>query len=151
MNKGNVFRRMALFLALSLVLGAATLASASPAKDAEPTKVVIQVTTDDAQVQKMLFSNIANLQREMGVENLMIEVVAYGPGLGLVTRDSDFQKQVEALSDTVRFSACENTMAAIAKRTGKKPELADGVVVVPSGIARVVQLQQQGYLYITPE
>ena len=145
--------KLSLFCGILLLLGY-TLASASEKSEEDrqiSAKVVIQVTTDDPRLQNMLFSNIRNLQHEMGVNNLVIEVVAYGPGLGLVTSDSRFRDQVEELAATVRFSACENTIAAVAKRTGQKPELIDGVVTVPSGIARVVQLQQQGYVYITPE
>ncbi|HDZ56404.1 hypothetical protein LCGC14_0657960 [marine sediment metagenome] len=145
--------KLSLFCGILLLLGY-TLASASEKSDEArqiSAKVVIQVTTDDPGLQNMLFHNIRNLQNEMGVNNLVIEVVAYGPGLGLVTSDSSFRDQVAELSATVRFSACEATMAAVAKRTGQKPELIDGVITVPSGIARVVQLQQQGYVYITPE
>lgn len=115
-----------------LLLVVYTLAGASEKSQEDrqiAAKVVIQVTTDDPGLQNMLFSNIRNLQHEMGAKNLTIEVVAYGPGLGLVTSDSRFRDQVEELSATVRFSACENTIAAVEKRTGQKPELSKRPVI----------------------
>ncbi|MEH6672216.1 DsrE family protein [Halopseudomonas sp.] len=153
MLKINGISKLSLFLGGMLLLAHMLVSASEKSRDNGQTSagVVIQVTTDDTGLQNMLFSNIRNLQHEMGASSLTIEVVAYGPGLGLLTTESKLRAQVEELSATVRFSACENTIAAVAKRTGHRPELIDGVVTVPSGIARVVQLQQQGYVYITPQ
>ena len=37
-----------------------------------------------------------------------------------------------------------------AKKTGKEPKLAEGVGVVPGGVIRIMELQEQGYSYIRP-
>ncbi len=114
-------------------------------------KVVIQVSTGDEAIQTIALNNAINLQNAFGMDNVQIEVVAYGPGLGLLTRGSALRERVESLAmQQVGFSACSNTMKGIEKKTGKKPALSEGVQVVPGGVAHIVQLQEQGYQYIRP-
>lgn len=48
------------------------------------------------------------------------------------------------------FSACGNTMAKVAKKSGKMPVLLEGVQQVPAGVARIMELQEQGYAYVRP-
>lgn len=114
-------------------------------------KVVIQVSAGDTQVQRMALNNAENLQERFGTDNVRIEVVTYGPGLGLLTTKSDYSARVERMAmEGIRFSACHNTMEGIKRKTGHMPDLSDGVEVVPSGTARVVILQEQGYAYVRP-
>lgn len=123
-----------------------TTASAPPAH-----QVVIQVSTGDPQVQRMALNNAINLQRRFGKQNVQIEIVAYGPGLSLLTAKSKYPERVQSMAQQgIRFSACHNTMEGIKRRTGHMPDLLEGVTVVPSGIARIVLLQEQGYAYVRP-
>ncbi|CAC9587681.1 hypothetical protein [uncultured Gammaproteobacteria bacterium] len=41
-------------------------------------------------------------------------------------------------------------MNGIKKKKGHFPKLTDGVTITPSGVARIGELQQQGYSYIRP-
>lgn len=52
--------------------------------------------------------------------------------------------------DNVSFSACNNTLTAMAMRTGNDVPLMDEASVVPSGVVRLIELQEQGYAYIRP-
>ena len=114
-------------------------------------KVVIQVSNNDPITQDLAMNNAANLLEHYGEGNVSIEMVAYGPGLGLFTDKSTQARKVRILlKHKVTLSACSNTIAAIKKRTGKEPALMDGVGTVPAGVARVVELQEQGYSYIRP-
>ena len=118
---------------------------------AEKQKVVIQVSTDDAQTQTIALNNAVNVQKALGMDNVDVEIVAYGPGLGMLTKNSNNAQRVSSLAmQDITFSACGNTMAKMEKKTGKKPELADGVGVVPAGVLRIMELQQQGYAYVRP-
>lgn len=64
-------------VALSLVtIGWATAA------DDEPHKIVIQVSSDDPKIQTMAINNAVNLQKHYGMDNIDIEIVAYGWGWG---------------------------------------------------------------------
>ena len=113
--------------------------------------VVIQVSTSDPQVQHVALNNAVNLQKRFGMDNVAIEIVSYGPGLSLMTKDSEYPERVTSMAKKgIRFSACHNTMEGIKRKTGHMPELLDGVEVVPSGTARIVILEEQGYAYVRP-
>jgi len=151
MNKQILNSRflVALITGLCLILGAAQ--SSFAADSTKKHKVVIQVSTDDPKVQAIALNNAVNVQKLMGIDNIEIEIVAYGPGLGLLTPKSKEAERVKSLAvQDITFSACGNTMAKIEKKTGKKVQLTEGVKVVEAGVARIMELQEQGYSYIRP-
>jgi intracellular sulfur oxidation DsrE/DsrF family protein len=114
-------------------------------------KIVIQVSTDDPKTQTIALNNAVNLQKMYGMDNIAIEIVAYGPGLGLVTQGSKQAIRVKSLAmQNIRFSACGNTMNKIAKKTGHRPKALEGVQEVKAGVSRIMKLQQQGYAYVRP-
>ena len=114
-------------------------------------KVVIQVSTGDPLAQKIALNNAVNLQKDIGMDNIEIEIVAYGPGLSIMTPKSKESSRIPSLAQqNITFSACNNTIKKVTKKTGKKPTLVEGVSTVPSGAMRIVQLQQQGYSYLRP-
>jgi len=116
-----------------------------------PHKVVIQVSTDDPRTQKIALNNAVNLQKLYGIDNIKIEIVAYGPGLGLLTTKSKQADRVKSLAvQDITFSACKNTMNKVKRKTGKMPVLLEGVGKVKAGVARIIELQEQGYAYIRP-
>ncbi len=134
-------------LALLLMLGISEYASAENLIH----KVVIQVSTNDAKVQKIALNNAVNLQKLYGIDNVQIEIVAYGPGLSLLTKKSPQSKRVSSLAQSdIRFSACMNTMSKIKRKSGHFPVLADGVIKVKAGVARIVELEEEGYSYVRP-
>jgi len=135
---------------IALPLFSATAAAAAPASDVK-NKVVIQVSEGDEAAQSLALNNVANLQQALGMDNVEIEVVAYGPGLSLLTKANKDGQRVESLAvQGVTFSACGNTIKAVTKKTGKEPVLLKGVKVVPGGVVRIMELQQKGYAYVRP-
>ena len=114
-------------------------------------KVVIQVSTDDARTQKIALNNAVNIQKLYGIDNVKVEIVAYGPGLSLLTKKNKQHKRVTSLAMTdITFSACMNTMAKVKRKTGKNPVLVEGVGKVHAGVGRIIELQEEGYAYIRP-
>ena len=141
----KVFRGLA---GLGLLVGmwTATLAD-------EPKKhnMVIQVSDDNEQTYTYALNNAVNVQKEIGLDNINIELVAYGPGLTMLTKESPVADRVKSLAmQNITFSACGNTMANMEKKTGKKPELTEGVGVVKAGVVRIMELQEAGWTYIRP-
>jgi intracellular sulfur oxidation DsrE/DsrF family protein len=135
-----------LSMALILLVGSQAVFA-----DDEIRKLVIQVSTDDVRTQNIAMNNAVNLQQALGQDNIIIEIVAYGPGLSMLTPSSPVSKRVPNLAmQDVIFSACANTMEAIEKKSGKKVELVDGVEIVQAGVLRILELQEQGYAYIRP-
>ena len=115
-------------------------------------KIVISINTQDDAIQQRAIDNIARLTEHFGHSETLIEMVSYGPGLVFLTQKSAFLQEIAGAIQTkgLTFSACANTMRKIEAKTGKKPELIDGVGIVPGGVIRLVELQEQGYAYISP-
>lgn len=114
-------------------------------------KLVIQVSSKDPLIQKIAMNNAVNVQKAYGVDNVAVEIVAYGPGLSMLTKKSKYSKRVKSLAvQGIKFSACGNTIKKITKKKGKKPKLTAGVVVVSAGVERIIELQEKGYSYIRP-
>jgi intracellular sulfur oxidation DsrE/DsrF family protein len=119
--------------------------------------VAIHVPQDDPKAFQQAVNIASNLPKQLGVDNVTIEVVAQGPGLKLLTKGSPEGERIQSLisqsQDTMgggtTFSACAATIAGIKKRTGKEPELLDGIGVVhPGAVVRVMELQEQGCSYV---
>jgi intracellular sulfur oxidation DsrE/DsrF family protein len=144
----NIWKTLPSILLLTLMLAFSAITSAdSHTKN----KLVIQVSTDDPRTQKIALNNAVNLQKLYGIDNVQIEIVAYGPGLGLMTTKSKQASRVTSLAlQDITFSACGNTMKGVKKKTGTMPKLLEGVGQVKAGVARIMELQQQGYAYIRP-
>ena len=135
----------------AIIMAAVLVFSITQAWAGEPTKVVIQVSSSDPVTQNLALNNVVNLQKHYGIDNVKVELVAYGPGLSLLTPKSKEKARVESLAmQDVTFSACGNTIRKVEKKTGKKVVLDKGVGVVPGGLIRIIDLQAQGYHYIRP-
>ena len=134
-----------LFLLLLLLPGL------SQASDGKLHKLVIQVSTADAQTQNIALNNAVNLQKALGQDNIIIEIVAYGPGLSMLTDKSAVAGRVPSLAmQDIVFSACGNTKDKMEEKSGKKVTLLEGVQMVPAGVLRIMELQEQGYAYVRP-
>ena len=145
--KNPVGRAVAAFL---LILSGG-LPVATALADEVAHKVVIQVSTDDERTQKIALNNAVNIQKSLGVDDVRIEIVAYGPGLGIMTMAGKQSQRVADLAlQDITFSACNNTIKKITKKKGAAPKLVEGVGIVDSGAVRIIELQQQGYAYIRP-
>lgn len=116
-------------------------------------KMVIQVNSKDAVVQKMALNSAKNLKRMIGKDAIDIEIVVYGPGLSLIEsrgRAADKVKILMADYD-VKVSVCNGALKAYAKRRGgQELETIKGVSRVPTGALRILELQEQGYAYLRP-
>jgi intracellular sulfur oxidation DsrE/DsrF family protein len=126
---------------------AATKKSAAP--KATRHKVIFQVSDADPKKWSLALNNAHNVQKDLGKENVDIEIVAYGPGIGMLKADSEIASRVEedALREGVKVVACENTM------TGQKLSKADminGIGYVKAGVVELMLKQQQGWAYIRP-
>ncbi len=115
-------------------------------------KIVIQSSSSDPELQGLALIIAGNLQKHYGMDKVHIEVVAYGPGLGILTQDSQHADKVKNLIEhDIKFSACEGTLDFMASQNkGKRPTLVKGVGTVKDGVVRVVELQEKGYSYVYP-
>ena len=115
---------------------------------AQRNKVVIQVSDADPGKWNLALNNASNVQKDLGAANVEIEIVAYGPGIGMLKADSVAGNRVnEAVAAGVKVVACENTMQA--QKLAKSDMLAS-VGYVNAGVVELMQKQQEGWAYIRP-
>jgi intracellular sulfur oxidation DsrE/DsrF family protein len=146
----NTAVKLSYLVAVSLLSLLSCVATAQ-AQDDKVHKVVIQVSSPDPAMHTTALNVTNNLLRHYGIDNVQIEIVAFSRGLGIVMPQSAEAARVKSLiTQDVRFSACAVTMDKIERKKGKKPKLTEGVEIVPSGMARIIELQEQGYAYATP-
>ena len=142
-------------------LAAATLmsiafTSASPAADAKPHHIAIQVDQNDPQVMNLALGNANNAIEYYKAKNekVDIDIVAYGPGLQMLRADTspvkDRIKSIAESRPSVSFKACGNTQENMAKAENKAIPLVSQASVMKSGVVQVMELQEQGWSYVRP-
>ena len=108
--------------------------------------VVIQMSEKDPAKWNLALNVAKNIQNSRGADKVDVEIVAFGPGLGMLLLDSEVGPRLKAAEkDGVQLRACANTMKK-AKKTDK--DLYDGVKVVPAGVIEIMDRQSQGWRYI---
>ena len=144
----GVFHQLRVFI-IAVLAGAAALAvMPADAQQAVRPKVVVQMSEADPAKWNLALNNVRNLQVDLGAANIDIELVAYGPGIGMLKADSAVGNRVEeALAAGVKVLACENTMRG-AKLTSA--DMLTKVGLVPSGVVEITQRQMQGWAYLRP-
>lgn len=138
-------------LAVATLAAAVTLApmtAAAQGAAAAPNRIVIQVSDADAGKWNLALNNARNLQTDLGSANVAIEIVAYGPGIGMLKADSVVGNRIgEALGNGVKVAACENTMRG---QKLQKADMLNGIGYVGAGVVEIMQKQQQGWAYLRP-
>ena len=104
---------------------------------------------DEILKSKLVLGNINNLIKDLGEENLEIELLANSEAVKLMLKDSDeFSEQLNSLKlKNVTFVACANSLHQM---NLDKELLFDFCIVVPSGVGELVIKQTSGYVYIKP-
>jgi intracellular sulfur oxidation DsrE/DsrF family protein len=152
-------RHLTRVLAVVAVLAGTIIAVPGHAADgAKMHRIAIQVDQDDPAVMNLVLNNVSNLMEyyHSKGEQAQIEVVAYGPGLNMLREDKspvkDRIKQIKGASfpSAVNFSACGNTKAGMEKREGHPVSIVPEASIVPAGVVRLTELQEQGWSYIRP-
>ena len=129
-------------------------------------KVVYHINYDDPKKQAGALRNIQNHINAVGAENLDLKVVLHGNGLALLLEPDSLDKlkkfkhanaddkMTAKVSDLkgqgVAFNVCANTVRG--RKVDVESDLydVDKADIVPSGVAEVAKLQQEGYAYIKP-
>ena len=155
----GLFRQATIAVVTSAFL--MTAASADDAKRhiaAQPHRLLLQVDQNDPAVMNLALNNATNVieyYRAKG-EDVSVDVVTYGPGLHMLRADtSPVQDRIKNLKDLafpgkIQFSACNNTKEGMEKKEGHPIAIMSDAVIVPSGVVRLMELQEQGWSYVRP-
>lgn len=126
----------------------APFASPAPSFD-HPRKVVLSLSeSDPARVNEVL-SNIGNVQKFYGADNVQIALVVYGPGIHAVLKnESPVRARISSLlAIGIDILACQATMDSLHRTSA---DLIPGVRITPNGIPAIVELQAAGWYYVRP-
>jgi len=109
---------------------------------------VIQVSDNDPAKWNLALNNAKNLQDDVGAANVDIEIVAYGPGIGMLKLESPAGSRIaDAAKAGIKVTACENTMRG-QKLT--KDDMLAGISYVPAGVTEIMKKQHEGWAYLRP-
>jgi len=152
----HVYKKgLVLLTAMVMALGmmSAQAGERQPAKNGYyHQKVVYHI--NDVNKAKGALRNVKNHLNALGDKNVEIIVVTHSSGaFALVDGAKDkkgntFSDQVAALANRgVKFEICANTIRG---KKIDKHKISQYAKIVPSGVAQIAHLEQQGYLYIKP-
>jgi uncharacterized protein len=148
-----MFRRLATAVLLSIALASPALAA-----DGKTHRIAIQVDQNDPAVMNMVLNNATNVIEHYRAksEDVDVEIVAYGPGMHMLRADtSPVADRIKHLKEMVfpgkiQFSACNNTKQGMEKTEGHAISIVPEATIVPSGVVRLMELQEQGWSYVRP-
>ena len=118
--------------------------------------VAIHVSEGDPKVMNMALNNARNITAyyESQGDSVVIEMVAYGPGLNMLLEGrSPVADRIATMSlefENLSFRGCGNTLRKMTEKSGEDLALLEEASIVPSGVVQLVALQEQGYAYIRP-
>lgn len=146
------------FAALTAVAATVGFAARGHADEPKAHRVAFHVDQNDPKVMSLALNNVSNLLEyyQGKGEKVEVEVVAYGPGLNMLREDTSPVKgriasmKNDAFNASLAFSACGNTKRHMEKAEGHPIQIISQAHVVPAGIVRLTELQEQGWTYIKP-
>jgi intracellular sulfur oxidation DsrE/DsrF family protein len=131
-------------LALGALINGHASAQTAPAKKE---RVVIQVSTPEQRTWNQAINYVENLQTLYGKDNVEIEIVALGWGIGLLKFDSPLATRVaDALKRGATLQACEVTMS---RQKLTKQDMLPDIGYVPAGLGEIIKRQKEGWSYIS--
>lgn len=134
--------------ALALSLSFASLNAAAGDMSAAKERLVIQVSDADTGKWNLALNNAKNVQQAFGADKVDIEIVTYGPGIGMLKMDSVIANRIdESKKAGIAIVACQNTMKNM-KLTAD--DMLPNTSYVPSGVVELIKKQNEGYAYIRP-
>ncbi len=149
--KINHWKALGRALLISYISIMSTALIAAEGKPFAQHKFVLQISDMDPSKQTLVLNVAGNILKAYGQDNAEVEIVAFGPGLRLLFQDNNNSSRIDVLSEnTVRFFACENTIANMSRIIGEPLKLNSHAKSGSGGIVRIKELVDQGYLLVKP-
>lgn len=124
--------------------------------EAKSHRIALHISEDRADKMNMILGNAKNAIEYFDAkgEPVEIQIVAYGPGVTMFRADTSPVKDKLAAfrsqHPNVTFVACHNTLMGMSKRENKSIPVVPEATEVPAGIGHLVELQEQGWVYVKP-
>ena len=134
------------FLAATTLIATNAQTTLTPAP--KTLKLLIQMSDAEPARWNLALNNAKNTQDELGAGHIEIEIVAYGPGIGMLKLDSVVNSRLaDAAKAGVKIVACENTMR---NQKLSRDDMHPSASFVASGVVELVRKQSEGWAYIRP-
>jgi intracellular sulfur oxidation DsrE/DsrF family protein len=152
-----IMRDLIRSLSVAIAIGLLS-AAVGTAEEAKSHRVAIQVDQNDPDVMNLALNNAQNVIEYFNArgEDIAVEIVTYGPGLHMLRADTSpvrdrIKWMVEQMFPAkIAFAACNITKQGMEKREGHAIAILPEATIVPSGMVRLMHLQEQGWSYIRP-
>jgi intracellular sulfur oxidation DsrE/DsrF family protein len=139
-----ISRRSLLAAGSLLFLAGSALAQAG----AKPNRLVVQVSDADPGKWGLALNNTYNVMADLGADTTEVEIVVYGPGIGMLKAGSPVGDRIaNAMKNGVKVVACENTMNG---QHLTKADMLPNIGYVQAGVVELMKKQQQGWAYLRP-
>jgi len=153
----SIMRDLLRSLSVAIAIGLLS-AAVGTAEEAKSHRVAIQVDQNDPDVMNLALNNAQNVIEYFNArgEDIAVEIVTYGPGLHMLRADTSpvrdrIKWMVEQMFPAkIAFAACNITKQGMEKREGHAIAILPEATIVPSGVVRLLHLQEQGWSYIRP-
>lgn len=147
-------RAVLVFSAAVPAVSVAPVAAANA--EAAAHRLAVQVDSNDPAIMNLALNNIKNVVEHYSRrgEAVEIELITFGPGVHMLREDNSpvldrLRKMKEAMPN-LTLAACGNTRAGMKRVEGRDIPLMTEAVEVPSGVVRLMELQEKGWSYIRP-
>ncbi len=149
--------RLLAMLAIAVLAMAATFGTAEASERYGTQKAVYHINGTGGEESKVYLGALRNIQNHLnavGAENMELRVVLHGNGVNLLgealANETLQARVVELKGQGVVFNVCNNTL--VGRDINPETDLFDVWEddIVPSGVAELSYLQQQGYTYVKP-
>ncbi len=152
-----IFTSLCATLAVLASLALATPDMAARAEEgAKIHRLALQISDSDKQKMNTVLNVAANVSRHYSArgEKVEIQVVAFNRGLHMLRDDtSPVKTRLQSFTESmpnVSFKACGNTHAAMTRKEGAPPKLFEFAEMVPAGVVRLMELDEQGWTIVRP-
>lgn len=140
--------RFALLLCMALMTFSlqARAQDAAPAPARDDFKVLLEVNSSNQESWHAAINTARQVMTMIGMDKAQIEVIAWGPGIKMLLKNSPVAENIQSLSMYgIKFLACNNTMRALKIQP---TDLAEGVTIVPGAVAHIVKRDHEGWTQI---
>ena len=146
---------MSVFAAFAVLISVAA-APATAQDDSLYKKLAIQISDNNPGTFDKALNVASNFSRNATENGFipLVEVVAFNAGMHAYRLDTspvlDRLQQISESYSDLKFIACGDTMDLMERKEGVRPEISEYAEIVPAGVARLMQLNAQGYFVIRP-
>lgn len=137
----------AMLLAFSILARAESEKPLLPPEN-RPHKVVFHVSDEEPKKWHLTVNNATNVLAYLGKDNVAMEIVVYGPAIGMLKFESEAGPGLQNLMSLgVKVIACERTMHGDHLQPD---DMLPEIGYTHTGVAYLMEKQKQGYAYIRP-